>query len=108
MGNFYVSDAVKEAFKKREEQALQMIKNSGIEYNSIGIFGSYARGEYKATSDIDILCITDVVPERTIRGDLYCRLDMLHVDLVFVRQSYFDDNVSIFARSIRRDFVRRL
>ncbi|MFR3191323.1 MAG: nucleotidyltransferase domain-containing protein [Roseburia sp.] len=33
-----------------------IIKNSSIKYQSFGIFGSYARNDYKASSDIDF-CI---------------------------------------------------
>lgn len=49
----YVSDIVKQNFKERYNKCLEAIKNSEINYESVGIFGSYAREEYTARSDID-------------------------------------------------------
>ena len=56
----YVSPVVENDFKDRLNKCVDIIKNSSIKYQSFGIFGSYARNDYKASSDIDF-CI--IVPE---------------------------------------------
>ena len=57
----YVSPVVENDFKDRLNKCVDIIKNSSIKYQSFGIFGSYARNDYKASSDIDF-CI--IVPEK--------------------------------------------
>ena len=57
----YVSPVVENDFKDRLNKCVDIIKNSSIKYQSLGIFGSYARNDYKASSDIDF-CI--IVPEK--------------------------------------------
>ena len=51
----YVSPVVENDFKDRLNKCVDIIKNSSIKYQSFGIFGSYARNDYKASSDIDFL-----------------------------------------------------
>lgn len=55
----YVSPALESSFKDREQKAIDLIKESDIQYVKIGIFGSYARKEYKTSSDIDICVIVN-------------------------------------------------
>lgn len=53
----YVSPVVENDFKDRLNKCVDIIKNSSIKYQSFGIFGSYARNDYKASSDIDFCII---------------------------------------------------
>lgn len=99
---------VVKAFEERERKAIQMILDSGIEFIELGIFGSYARNEYNATSDIDILAIIKEHPSRSISGELREDLDVLGVDLVYATQEYFDNSNTLFARKVREDYIRRL
>lgn len=99
---------VVEAFKEREQKALTMIKNSGITYLEVGLFGSYARNEYKATSDIDILIIVNEFPSWSIRSDLRCDLDMIDVDAHFMTKEYFEHDDSRFTRHVRKDYLKLL
>ena len=46
----YVSPVVENDFKDRLNKCVDIIKNSSIKYQSFGIFGSYARNDYKASS----------------------------------------------------------
>ena len=96
------------AFKDRELKALQMILDSGIEFIELGIFGSYARNEYTAISDIDILAIVNEHPPRHVSGNLREDLDTIGVDLIYATQNYFDNSDSLFARKVREDYIERL
>ena len=89
-------------------KALQMILDSGIEFIELGIFGSYARNEYTALSDIDILAIVNEHPPRIISGELREDLDAIGVDLIYVTPNYFDNSDSLFAREVREDYIKRL
>lgn len=99
---------VVKAFKDRELKALQMILDSGIEFIELGIFGSYARNEYTAISDIDILAIVNEHPPRRVSGNLREDLDAIGVDLIYATQDYFNNSDSLFARKVREDYIKRL
>ena len=100
----WVSDNVKRDFENRLQNMLRNIMNTHIEFISIGVFGSYARDEYKATSDIDICVIVKGLPPREIKGWLYEDADILNIDLIFVTEDYFQNDNSRFASNLRRDF----
>ena len=46
-------------FDDRKEKAIEIIRDSGVQYEKVGVFGSYARGEFKTSSDIDFCIIND-------------------------------------------------
>ena len=46
----YVSPIVEADFKDRLTKCTDIIKKTGIKYQSFGIYGSYARNNYKAGS----------------------------------------------------------
>ena len=96
------------SFKEREIKALELIIESGIEFIELGIFGSYARNEYKSTSDIDIIAIVKDHPPRRISGELREDLEMIGVDLIYSSPDYFSNSQSLFARCVRKDYIRRL
>ena len=70
----YVSPVVEADFKDRLTKCTDIIKKSGIKYQSFGIYGSYTRNNYKAT------------------------------DVVFVTPQYFKYDNSKFTQQLRRDF----
>ena len=90
----YVSPVVENDFKDRLNKCVDIIKNSSIKYQSFGIFGSYARNDYKASSDIDFCIIVPEKPERWMMGALREELEMLHADVVFVTPQYFEHDNS--------------
>ena len=100
----YVSSVVKQNFKERYNKCLEAIKNSEIDYDSVGIVGSYAREEYTARSDIDFCIVMKEKPERWKMGALREDLDLLNADVVFVTPQYFKEDTSLFAEQLRRDF----
>lgn len=101
----YVSPALEASFKDREQKAIDLIKKSDIQYVKIGIFGSYARKEYKTSSDIDICVIVNKKPSRQTMGSLREDTDLIGVDLTFVTPEYFNTDDSNFAKQLRRDFA---
>ena len=103
-----VGSKVKECFERREKEALELIRDSGINFVELGIFGSYARNEYTATSDIDMLAIVKTHPDRRISGELREILDNIKVDLVYVTPEYFANSTDNFACKVREDYIRRL
>ena len=95
-------------FEEREKKALTMILSSGIKFIELGIFGSYARNEYTALSDIDILVIVNEHPPRSLSGDLREELESINVDLVYSTLDYYRNSDSLFAKQLRNDYIRRL
>lgn len=102
-----VPDFVVKRFQEKEMKALQMIKESSLKYKQVGIFGSYARNEYKATSDIDIIAIVDYRPKDVDFCLLRELLDGMGVQLIYSDEGVFEAN-DIFSREIQRDYIRRL
>lgn len=98
------SETLKNHFKEREIKVLELIKEAGFFYEEIGVFGSYARGEYKSTSDIDFCIIVEQKPSRRISGPLREEAELLGADIVFVTREYFETDTSLFAQNLRRDY----
>lgn len=103
-----VNSVVASHFKQRELQILQLIKDADISYKEVGVFGSYARNDYKSSSDIDFLIITNNRPDRVTSGSLREEAEILGADIIFVTSEYFRKDESQFAQQIRRDYRRLL
>lgn len=103
-----VTRNVENDFMRRKRAVIQLIKQYGIQFQEVGIFGSYARCCYKSTSDIDFCIITDDRPTRVISGSLREDAELLGADIVFVTPEYFTHDTSEFARQLRRDYRRVL
>ena len=108
MMHMYVSDELKHNFEEREQAVLKLIDAAKLQYVSVGVFGSYARGEYKTSSDIDFCVIINERPSRAVIGLLRDDADELGAEIVFVSQEYFDNDMSPFAQNLRRDYRRLL
>ena len=99
-----VSKEVSTAFEERLRKAIITIKSSNIDYINIGIFGSYSRGDYKATSDIDIVVIVNKLPDRNIRATLRDDLDEIGCDVTYMLKSTFENPWNEFSKVVVRDF----
>ena len=73
-------------------------------HTKLRIFGSYARGDYKATSDIDFYAVVTERPDRVLSGNLRQDLEDMGADLVYIRK----DSDSLLSKEIRRDGVKLL
>lgn len=91
-------------FKKRKEKVLNLIHSYNLQYSAIGLFGSYARNEYKGTSDIDFFIVGDK-PDAYVSGNLREDADMLGADIVFISEDTLKNGNSLLAREIRRDMI---
>lgn len=101
----YVSPLVENNFKQREREVADLIRSSGIDYVKFGIFGSYARMEYTASSDIDFCIIVNSKPNRCHSGALRESAELLGTDITIVSLDYFNNDDSNFAKQLRRDFI---
>lgn len=99
-----VTKEVEENFNDRLKEVLKLIEEYKIGYEEIGIFGSFARNTYKATSDIDLCIITQERPNRRISGSLREDAELLRVDIVYVTKEYFKHSEEPFARQLRSDY----
>lgn len=102
--NKAVEKYLKPHFDARCLQCVECILNSDLEFSELGIFGSYARGDYKATSDIDFYAIVTEHPDRVLSGNLRQDLEDMGADLVYIRK----DSDSLLSKEIRRDGVKLL
>lgn len=97
---------VKDIFAEREKKVIELIKKYNIAFEEIGVFGSYSRGNYKTTSDIDFCVITDNKPDRHISGCLREEAEILGADIIFITRDYFENSNTIFAENVRNDYRR--
>lgn len=91
-------------FRDRLDKILVCIKDSNIEYVRLGIFGSYARGTANGCSDIDVCVVVNEKPPRRVSGVLRCDAEDLGVDIIFVTEKYLNEDTSLFAKNLRRDW----
>lgn len=103
-----VSDTVQKDFNIRFNKVLALIRDYNIDYEEVGVFGSYARGDYKGLSDIDFCIITDKRPDRRTSGSLREDADILKADIVYITREYFASDSSRFAKNLRKDYRRVL
>ena len=101
----YVSSEVRQLMEERLKALVQKVDESDLLYEELGVFGSYARGEYKSTSDVDLCVITDCC-DRVLLSDLRTEAELLQADIVFVTRHIFNCSDKLIHRNIRRDYRR--
>lgn len=94
--------ALEKKFKERETKVIELIHSYGIQYKALGIFGSYARGDYTGASDIDFFLVCDK-PSTLVSGNLREEADMLKADIVFITEETLRNGESLLAQNIRKD-----
>ena len=99
---------VESIFESRLNTGLDIIKNSSIQFEQVGVFGSYARGTHKASSDIDLCFVTKNTPDQKLKAVLRADLDELNIDCTFVSEDSFLNEQSQFFANLRRDYRRVL
>ena len=102
----YVGKELEQSFSDRLDNILQIIRERNFcNLVDVGVFGSYARHEYKSRSDIDVIVI---VEEREPLGSYgYIRelVEMAGGDLTIVDKDTFYNSDSRFMQNVRRDFI---
>ena len=104
----HVTQNVADEMNERLKKCVTKIQEYCLDYDEIGVFGSYARGEYKSTSDIDICIIIKNRPSPRISGNLRDDLEELKADLVWVTPDSFRDGDTAFMSNLRRDYRKIL
>ncbi|MEQ2649227.1 nucleotidyltransferase family protein [Anaerobutyricum soehngenii] len=102
----HVSQNIVEMMENRLAKCLNVIESYNLNYEEIGIFGSYARGSYKATSDIDFCVIIKERPSLYVSGNLRDDLEELHADLIWVTPTSFENSDTLFMKNVRRDYKK--
>ena len=102
----YVSESVKAKFLSIQNEMVNRILQQNFDFTEIGIFGSYARNEYNALSDVDICVIVKEMPTRYITGWLRDDAEELGADICFITEEKFESSETTFMNNLRRDYRR--
>lgn len=106
--NQAVAKYLKPYFDKRCEKCLEIIKSYGFKYEEVGVFGSYARGDYKGQSDIDFCMIISEHPDREMSGNMRQDLEDMGAELIYVTRETLETSKRPIYKNIRRDYRRLL
>lgn len=71
----------------------------------IVLFGSYARADYNATSDLDIMVLTKTEVPRELRGELCSFFDENNADLIFYTTDAFENSQVLLVQRIREEGI---
>lgn len=99
---------IQNAFDARLEQLKCLIEAFNFEFEEVGVFGSYARGDFTALSDIDICIICKERPDRYTTGAIRDAAEQLKADVVFVTRDYLMSGRDLLSTNIKRDYRRIL
>lgn len=97
----FLRENKKELLQKKIEKLTEEL--GGISY--IILFGSYARGEEKSTSDLDILVLTEQEISREIRGGLSSEFEEENIDLLFYTMKQFELSDCLLVSQIRKEGI---
>lgn len=103
-----VSKKLEQHFNERESAVKSLVRSYNLSFEEVGVFGSYARGEYKFNSDIDFCIVTDTRPDRITSGSLREEAELLGADIIYVSREEFTSGDSNFLKQLRRDYRRVL
>ena len=97
--------SIKEQLKARQEARItkllpKIIETAPVE---IGVYGSYARGDYKATSDVDLYALYERLPSPIDKGELYEEAADIGIDLLICTYETFYASDSIFTKNVIQD-----
>ncbi len=102
----YVSEAIKLKFLNIQNEMIKRILEQRFDFIEIGIFGSYAREEYNALSDVDVCVIVKEMPSRYVTGWLRDDAEELGADICFITEEQFENSNTTFMNNLRRDYRR--
>lgn len=91
--------------KEKLRVMIQLLLSADLDCSRIILFGSYARMEQKAGSDLDVLVLTTSDVPREIRGELCAAFEELGADLIFYKESVFNDSRSLLAQRVREEGI---
>lgn len=88
------------------KRAMSIINSRDIVYVEYGVFGSVARGDYTAVSDVDIVMLVESMPSRYDLAELRCDLEEIGCDFVILYKRNFDVPETVFQKEVKRDYRR--
>lgn len=93
--------------EKREmlQRKLVTLKKELPTLSYVILFGSYARGEEKATSDLDLLLLTAEPVERLVRGGLCSSFEEENIDLVFYTTEQFRESECLLVQQVNKEGI---
>lgn len=94
-----------EVCKEKLHKFVDILINKIDDVVLIVLFGSYARMEQTATSDLDILALTETEVDRSLRGELCSIFDEYCSDLVFYTVDSFERSDCLLVKQIREDGI---
>ena len=97
----FLREHKKELLQKKIEYLKENVE--GLRY--MILFGSYARGEEKATSDLDVLLLTTQEIPREVRGELCSEYEEEKIDLVFYTMEQFESSDCLLISQIRKEGI---
>jgi predicted nucleotidyltransferase len=97
----FLTESKKSFLQERIQQLLEKLNT--IEY--IILFGSYARGEERATSDMDLMVITENEVDRVLRGGLCSKFDEMHMDLIFYTLEKFKSSDCLLVNQVKQEGI---
>ena len=84
---------------------VNLLLNSELDPQMVILFGSYARCEYKATSDLDILVLTKNQTPQELRGELCADFEVHNTDLIFYKLEDFQASNRLIVSKIRKEGI---
>lgn len=96
--------SVKDKFVNMLTQAFEIVDKSNIDYVKFGVFGSFARNEFNANSDIDFVLVVTEIPQRLDVALLRSKFDDLGCDIALLLEESFNNPQTAFAKNVVRDF----
>ena len=91
---------------EKVKRAMSIINSRNIVYVEYGVFGSVARGDYTAVSDVDIVMIVEQMPLRYTLAELRCDLEEIGCDFAILYKRNFDAPKTVFQKEVKRDYRR--
>lgn len=97
----FLDDITKDSINRKIHQLINRIPT--LEY--IILFGSFARMEQTIHSDIDLMAITDGVPDRLLRGDLCSEFEEEKIDLIFYDKEVFSKSNCLLVSQVKKEGI---
>ena len=98
--------AIEKMFISKISSAMDIIDNYKLHYIEYGLFGSVARGDYNASSDLDIVMIFKKLPKRAVISKLRLELEEIDCDLAILLVDNFNEPKNAFHKDVKKDYRR--
>ncbi|MCM1172521.1 MAG: nucleotidyltransferase domain-containing protein [Clostridium sp.] len=91
--------------KEKLEFLIDKIVSTTDSVIKVVLFGSYARCDYKVTSDLDLLVVTTEKLAQGTRGELSSVFDDCNADVIFYTEEQLEQSTCMLVNEIRKDGI---